>query len=99
MGLMPKLDKQTVIGTLKATGSYDADILYAQKQKLLAPTKQKKIVAIIFVALGAFLTVTVILAILGIPLALFGLWGWRFCSKNIAAVEAGYTEYLASSQA
>jgi hypothetical protein len=106
MGLMPdggnpftKLDKQSVIGTLKATGSHDADILHAQKQKLLAPAKNLKILAIILVAGGALLTVTVILAIAGIPLALFGLWLWRFSSKNIAAVETGYTEYLASSQA
>ena len=106
MGLMPdggnpftKLDKQSVIGTLKATGSHDADILHAQKQKLLAPAKNLKILAIILMAGGALFTVTVILAIAGIPLALFGLWLWRFSSKNIAAVEAGYTEYLASSQA
>ena len=34
-----KIDKQSVIGTLKATGSRDPDILHAQKQKLLAPNK------------------------------------------------------------
>jgi hypothetical protein len=84
---------------LKATGSHDADILHAQKQKLLAPAKNLKILAIILVAGGALLTLTVILAIAGIPFALFGLWLWRFSSKNIEAVETGYTEYLASSQA
>jgi len=106
MGLMPdggnpftKLDKQSVIGTLKATGSRDADILHAQKQKLLAPAKNLKILAIIMIVGGALLTITVILAIAGIPFALFGVWLWRFSSKNIAAVEAGYTEYLASTQA
>jgi hypothetical protein len=106
MGLMPdggnpftKLDKQSVIGTLKATGSHDADILHAQKQKLLAPAKNLKILSIILIVGGALLTLTVVLAIAGIPLALFGLWLWRFSSQNIAAVEAGYTEYLASSHA
>jgi len=46
MGLVPagaknpftKIDKQSVIGTLKATGSRDRDILYAQKSELLAPS-------------------------------------------------------------
>jgi hypothetical protein len=106
MGLMPdggnpftKLDKQTVIGALKATGSRDADILHAQKQKLLAPAKNLKTLSIISIVAGVIFTVTVILAIAGIPIALFGVWLWRFSSKNIAAVEAGYTEYLASGPA
>jgi hypothetical protein len=38
---------------------------------------------------GVIFTITVVLAIAGIPFALFGLWLWRFSSKNIAAVEAG----------
>jgi hypothetical protein len=103
MGLMPdggnpftKLDKQSVIGTLKATGSQDPDILHAQKAKLLAPAKNLKIGAFICIGVGAFFTVTVLLAIAGIPFVIFGLWLWRFSSKNIAAVELGYTEYLAA---
>ena len=91
------LDKQTVIGTLKATGSNDPDILHAQKEKLLAPPKQLKWLAILLIVVGAFFTVTVVLAIAGIPAILFGWWTWRFGSKNIATIEAGYAEYLASS--
>ncbi len=101
MGLMPdggnpftKLDKQSVIGTLKATGSQDPDVLHAQKAKLLAPAKNLKIGAIILIVVGVLFTVTVVLAIAGIPFALFGLWLWRFSSKNIEAVELGYAEYL-----
>jgi hypothetical protein len=79
MGLMPegagnpftRLDMQSVIGALKATGSRDPDILNAQKAKLLAPARQLKILAIIMVAVGAFFTITVVLAIAGIPLILF----------------------------
>jgi len=43
--------------------------------------------------------VTVILAIAGIPIAIFGWWCWSFGKKNIAAVETGYAEYVASSAA
>jgi hypothetical protein len=43
---------------------------------------------------GVIFTVTVILAIAGIPFAIFGLWMWRFSSKNMAAVELGYAEYV-----
>ena len=104
MGLMPegagnpftKLDKQSVIGTLKATGSRDPDILYAQKAKLLAPAKHLKLLAIIMVASGAFFTVTVVLAIAGIPLMLFAWWTGRFSGKNIATVETAFAEYTAS---
>lgn len=101
MGLMPdggnpftKLDKQTVIGTLKATGSQDNDILYAQKAKMLAPQKNLKLLSIILIVSGVLFTVTVVLAIAGIPFALFGIWMWRFSAKNIAAVESGYSEYV-----
>ncbi len=105
MGLMPegagnpytRLDKQGVIGTLKATGSKDPDILYAQKARLLAPAKHLKMLAIIMVAVGEFFTVTVVLAIAGIPLILFAWWTWRFSRKNIATVESAFAEYAASS--
>jgi hypothetical protein len=32
-GPFTRLDKQSVIGTLKATGTRDPDVLHAQKQK------------------------------------------------------------------
>ena len=94
-----KIDKQSVIGTLKASGSRDPDILHAQKEKLLAPNKNLRILSYILIGGGALLSLTVILAIAGIPLALFGVWIWRFSAKNIAAIETGYNEYLTSSPA
>src|SRR5256885_17244695 len=104
MGLTPsgenpfvKLDKQSVIGTLKATGSRDPDILHAQKQKLLAPNKNLKILAYILVGGGALLTLTFILAIAGIPLGLFGLWMWRVSFRSIEVGEAGGGRELTSS--
>ena len=107
MGLMPdgvgnpytKLDKQSVIGILKATGSHDADVLHAQKEKMLAPPKQLKLLAIILVVVGTFMTITVILAIAGIPSILFGWWTWRFGARNIEAIEAGFAEYTGSVRA
>ena len=101
MGLMPsgaanpfaKLDTQSVVGTFKATGSRDPDVLHAQKEQLLAQPKQLKLLAILCIVVGAFLTVTVVLAIAGIPSILFGIWLWRFGTKNVEAVEAGYAEY------
>lgn len=105
MGLMPegtgnpftRLDRQTVVGILKATGSRDPDVLHAQKQKLLAQPKHLKLLAMILVGVGAFFTITVVLAIAGIPAMLFGWWVWRFGVKNMEAVEAGFAEYAGSA--
>jgi len=105
MGLMPagagnpftKLDKQSVIGTLKSCGSRDPDVLYAQKQQLLTPAKHLKLLSYLLVGGGALFTVTVILAIAGIPSMIFGWWVYSFSKKNIRTVEAAYTDFLASA--
>src|SRR5579862_1026045 len=104
MGLMPsqggnpftKLDARSVVGMFKATGARDPDVLHAERQRLLAQPKQLKLLAVLLMGIGAFFTVTVVLAIAGIPSILFGVWVWRFGTKNIAAVEAGYAEYAAT---
>src|SRR6185437_3688689 len=95
-GPFTKLDKQSVIGTLKATGTRDADVLHAQKQKLLAPSKNLKMASYIIIGCSALLTLTIVAAFAGIPFGLFGIWLWRFSSKNIATVEAAFNEYLAT---
>src|SRR5262245_38119367 len=86
MGLMPegagnpfmKLDRQAVLGIFKAAGSRDPAVLHAQKQKLLTQPKQLKLLGIICLVVGAFFTITVVLAIAGIPFMLFGAWLWWF---------------------
>lgn len=104
MSLMPagyknpfvKIDKQSVIGALKATGSRDRDVLHTQKNELLATPKSFKMIGIICMVVGALFTVMVILAFAGIPFMIFGWWIWRSGKKNIETIENGYTEYLAA---
>lgn len=106
MGLMPdgaanpftKLDKQSVIGALKACSSRDPDVLFAHKQQLLTPAKHLKLLGYICLAGGAFLTITVILAIAGVPLMMFGWWVQRFGKQNIGTVENGYAEFLTAAR-
>lgn len=98
-GPFTRLDKQSVIGTLKATGTRDPDVLHAQKQKLLAPSKNLKMVSYIIMGCGLLLTITIFAAFAGIPFGLFGIWVYRFSSKNITTVETAYSEYLASAPA
>ena len=101
MGLMPagagnpytRMDPQQVVGILKSNGARDRDVLYAAKQKLLSQPKQLKLLGVICIVVGAFMTVTVVLAIAGIPCVLFGWWTYRFGQKNIEAVEAGFEQY------
>jgi predicted Rdx family selenoprotein len=105
MGLMPangsnpftRLDKQSVVGSLKSCGSNDPDVLYAQKQQLVATAKQLRLLGFICIGVGAFMTVTVFLAIAGIPSMLFGWWLLRFAKQNTETVESTYTEFLASA--
>ena len=59
-------------------------------------TQADELLAILLIGIGAFMTVTVFLAIAGIPSILFGIWTWRFGTRNVAAVEAGYAEYTAT---
>jgi len=91
-----KVDKQGVIGTLKATGSTDPDILYAQKQKLLGPLNNLKKISFVLMGGGALLTVMVVTAFAGIPLAVFGIWMYRHSTKNIATLDEAYSEYLST---
>jgi hypothetical protein len=72
---------------------------HAQKQKLLAPSKNLKNVALIMMICGAILTVTVFAAFVGIPALLFGIWIWRRSTRNITEIEAAYSEYLAARTA
>ena len=107
MGLMPagatnpftKIDQQTVLGMFKSSASRDPDVLYAQKESLLGPYRNLKRLAILSAVIGAFLTITVIAAILGIPTIIGAWWLWRFQAKQSEAVEAGYAQYLASVRA
>lgn len=106
MGLMPtgphsqftKLDKQSVIGSLKACGSRDPDVLFAQKQQLAAPARQLKLLGYICLAGGALFTVTIILSWFGIPLMIFGWWLLRFGKANIQTVDLAYDEFLAAAR-
>jgi hypothetical protein len=105
MGLMPaganpftKLEKQGVIGTLKSCASRDPDVLYAQKQQLIAPARHLKLLGWICLIIGALFNVTIIMAWFGIPAMIFGWWVLQFGKRNMATVEAAYTDFLAAAQ-
>ena len=94
-----KVDKQTVIGTLKATGSKDPDVLHAQKTTILTTVKFAKLAGALLMLCGVLLTLTIIGAFLGIPAFLFGWWFRSRGNNNIRTVEESYSEYLSSVSA
>ena len=85
MSLMPagsrnpftKMDRQSVVGALKATGSGDADVFHSKRNELLSAPTQLTLLGVICMVIGAIFTVTVILAIVGIPCVIFGWWCWN----------------------
>ena len=97
-GQFRKMDKRSVLGSLKATGSRDPDVLLLQKQKLLAPNKSSRFAGFCLAILGALLSLTIIGAILGVPLLLLGGWFWWVGRQNISVVESAYDEYVGSAQ-
>ena len=92
-----KLDKTTVIGFLKSTGSRDKDVLYTQKRNLESAAKFPKIAGVYLMVVGALMTVMILTAFIGIPLMILGWWMRKRGLSNLAAVEEGYNEYAAAA--
>ena len=91
-GLFTPVDKQWVIGTLKAVGSTDPDVLYAARAKLLSAVGFTRIAGACLAGSGILSLFFPATRWFAGPLALGGWWLWRRGAKNIAAVEAGYEE-------
>ena len=94
MGPLTKLEKQEVIGMLKASGSRDKDVIATQKGQLLTLAKMPKWIGTVFMVGGGLASLTVILAVIGIPMVIFGWWIRRRGVSSVEAVEAGYAELL-----
>ena len=97
------MDKETVIGSLKATGSYDPDVLDARKMELLARVRFQRLSGLVLMVPGIPVSLIqsgvlggIPMAVIGLPMAFLGWWFWRRGSRNLATVEAGFTEYLSS---
>jgi hypothetical protein len=91
-----KMSKQQVRGFLKGAGSKDEDVLFAKKEEILAIAKLPKSIGIVTVVLGVLLSITIIMAMLGIPMIFAGWWLNSRGKENVNVVEAAYSEYLAN---
>lgn len=91
-----KLDKQQVLGALKATGSTDPDVLYARKEEMLAESRRMKLLGIGPIVVGTAMTLTIIGAVVGIPIVIFGVTMRNRIKRNTKLAEEAYTEYVDS---
>ncbi len=90
------VDKQAVIGGLREIGSRDPDVLRAKKLAMIRSLRLPKLLGGGLLLLGVGLLPTVAGAAAGVPVALVGAWLWWRSARNVAAVEAGYSEFVKS---
>ena len=91
---MLKLDTSQVVGYLKSAGSRDPDILHTQRTHLMSLARFPKLVGTYLMVVGGLCTALILLAVVGIPLLLFGWWMRRRGVKNIRVVETGWAEFV-----
>ena len=91
---MLSLDKQTVIGALKASGSKDPDVLYTTKKKLVEQCRGLRIYSWVPIISGVLLSLTIIGAFIGIPVLVLGIWLRMKTGKSLRIAEEAYNEYL-----
>lgn len=89
-----KIEKQQVIGALKATGSSDADVLFARKEEMLTESRKMKLLGIFPILVGVDMSLTIIGAVVGVPAISFGLWVKKRMKNNIRTADEAYQEYL-----
>jgi hypothetical protein len=92
--VVAKIEKQQVIGALKATGSSDPDVLYARKEELLGESRKMKILGPFAIIVGIAMSLTILMAIIGIPIILFGLAVKKRIRTNIQTADAALADYL-----
>ena len=96
-GLFTPVDKQWVIGTLKAVGSTDPDVLYAARAKLVSAVGFARIAGAGLAGLGVLLLFFAMTRWFAGPVLVGGWWLWRRGARNVAAVETGYSEFRHSA--
>jgi hypothetical protein len=92
------VDPFGVMAALKSAGSYDPDVLYATKQRMLAPYRDLRRLAILGILLGCAFIFLVAMIVPGVLALVSSLLLWRFQARQVANVEAGYAQYLASAK-
>ena len=94
--VVPRIEKQQVIGSLKATGSADPDVLFAKKEEMLIESRRMKFLPTFAYVVGGAMSVTIVGAVVGIPVILFGRAVKKTIRTNQSVADAGLLEYVES---
>jgi hypothetical protein len=85
-----------VVGVSKATGSSDADVYAAKEYGSTFAAQRFQGLGLLIVS--ALSSVTIVMAISGVSVAIFYWRFWQKRKRNIALVEGAYAGYLASTR-
>ncbi len=94
VGPLSRLAREDVIERLRSTGSYDPDVLYAEKLVLLRRIRTPRIAGLCLVAAGMLSLRRLVLGWIGVPMVLVGWWLHRRGARNAATVESAYAEFI-----
>lgn len=94
--ILAKLTPQQITGSLRSTGSTDRDVLFAKKEELLQETRRMKPLTIIPLVVGTILSITIVGAIVGVPMILFGMSVKKSYEHNIRVSDETLAEYMRS---
>lgn len=94
-----RVQPAAVAAILRGTGSFDPDVLHATKQRLLAPYRDLRRLATGGIILGCMFIILVSMPLVGVLTFVGSGAIWRFQARQVANIEAGYAEYLASAGA
>lgn len=93
------IDEKTAYAAFKASGSFDPDALYAQKEAMLAPYRKLKRVAVVGVISGGLLGVFFGFVLMGVAIIVSAVLLWRFQGAQVRNIEGGYARYVGADMA
>ena len=79
-----------VTGYLKQAHSSDPDIMASRKQELVQKQQPMKLGSLVFIVIGAILTISLIGAIAGLPMLIAASWVQWKARNNLKTIEAAY---------
>jgi hypothetical protein len=93
------IDKEGAMILLRAAGSHDPDVLRGRKETLIRSVRRPKLAGASLALAAVLVCLTRVGPVAGLAVAVAGWWLWRRGARNVAAVEAGYTELVKSPAA